>query len=144
MANWSSAAFSYVRKKPRIFRDATDRYGSVTIRRIRVNPWFLPASLFKMNTGSARDRAGQQGVLPAGAISGAPGVVMIGLNSGRRLRNPLGALGLLGGFGRRGCALRLRRCLLFATMFPLELLPQFALNAGMRRHDLAIRLCQSV
>ena len=44
----------------------------------------------------------------------------------------------------RGRMLRLRRCLLFATVFPLELLPQFALNAGMRRHDLAIRLCQSV
>jgi hypothetical protein len=40
----------------------------------------------------------------------------------------------------------LRRChrLLFATVFPLKFLPQFALNAGMRRHDLTIRLCQSV
>jgi hypothetical protein len=39
--------------------------------------------------------------------------------------------------------LRLRKRLLFATVFSLKLLPQFALNAGMRRHDLTIRLCQS-
>ena len=44
----------------------------------------------------------------------------------------------------RACVLRIRRRLLFTTVFPLKLLPQFALNAGMRRHDLAIRLCQSV
>jgi len=57
---------------------------------------------------------------------------------------PFGALGLLSRLGGRGRALRLRRSLLFATVFPLELLPQFALSAGMWRHDLAIRLCQSV
>ena len=38
--------------------------------------------------------------------------------------------------------LRLRHRLLFATVFPLKLLPQFALSAGMRRHYLTIRLCQ--
>jgi len=77
-------------------------------------------------------------------ISGAPGVVRIGITSGRRLRIPFGALGLLSRLGRRGRGLRLRRRLLFATVFPLEFLPQFALNAGMWRHDLTIRLCQSV
>ena len=40
--------------------------------------------------------------------------------------------------------MRLRHRLLFATVFPLEILPQFALSAGMRRHYLTIRLCQSV
>ena len=34
--------------------------------------------------------------------------------------------------------------LLFAAVFPLKLLPQFALNAGVRRHDFTIRLCQSI
>jgi hypothetical protein len=29
-------------------------------------------------------------------------------------------------------------------VFPLKLLPQFALSAGMWRHYLTIRLCQSV
>ena len=37
---------------------------------------------------------------------------------------------------------RLRHRLLFAMVFPLKLLPQFALSAGMRRHYLTIRLCQ--
>jgi hypothetical protein len=51
---------------------------------------------------------------------------------------------LLSRFWSWGAWLRLRLRLLFAMMFPLKLLPQFALSAGMRRHDLTIRLCQSV
>ena len=74
----------------------------------------------------------------------ASGFVMTSLTSGRCLRILFGVLGLISRLGRRGRGLRLRRRLLFATVFPLEFLPQFALNAGMRRHDLTIRLCQSV
>jgi len=77
------------------------------------------------------------------SMARAPGVVKIGPTSGCRLRIPFGVLGLISRFGSRGAWLRLRLRLLFATMFPLDLLPQFALNAGMRRYDLAIRLCQS-
>ena len=73
-----------------------------------------------------------------------PGVVKIGPTSGCRLQIPFGVLGLLSRFWSWGAWLRLRLRLLFAMMFPLKLLPQFALSAGMRRHDLTIRLCQSV
>ena len=58
--------------------------------------------------------------------------------------NTFGVLGLISRFVRSGALLRLRHRLLFATVFPLKLLPQFALSAGMRRHYLTIRLCQSV
>src|SRR5262245_16462101 len=96
-----------------------------------------------MKTGALE--TGRATRIPAArSISSAPGVNRIGITSGRRLRIPFGALGLLSRLGRSSRGLRLRRRLLFATVFPLEFLPQFALNAGMRRHDLTIRLCQSV
>ena len=74
----------------------------------------------------------------------ASGFVMTSLTSGRCLRILFGVLGLISRFVRSGALLRLRHRLLFATVFPLKLLPQFALSAGMRRHYLTIRLCQSV
>ena len=74
----------------------------------------------------------------------ASGFVMTSLTSGRCLRIPFGVLGLISRFGRSGALMRLRHRLLFATVFPLKLLPQFALSAGMWRHYLTIRLCQSV
>lgn len=69
--------------------------------------------------------------------------VKIGPTSGCYPRIPFGVLGLISKFGSRGAWLSLRLRLLFATMFRLKPLPQFALNAGMRCHDLTIRLCQS-
>jgi hypothetical protein len=51
---------------------------------------------------------------------------------------------LISKFGRSGALLRLRHRLLFATVFPLKLMPQFALSARMRRYYLTIRLCQSI
>lgn len=73
-----------------------------------------------------------------------PGFTLIGLSSGRRLRIPLGVLGLISRIRAHIGLLRLCGRLLFAAVFPLELLPQLALDAGMRRHDLTVRLCQSV
>jgi hypothetical protein len=70
--------------------------------------------------------------------------VMTSLTSGRCLRTPFGVLGLISRFVRSGALARLRQRLLFATVFPLKLLPKFALSAGMRRHYLTIRLCQGV
>ena len=72
-----------------------------------------------------------------------PGFVKIGQTSVCYPRIPFGVLSLISEFGSRGAWLRLRLRLLFATMFRLKLLRQFALNAGMRRHYLIIRLCQS-
>lgn len=77
-------------------------------------------------------------------LAAAPGFVEFGLTSGRRLRVPFGAFGLIGGVGSRLGRLRLSGHLLFAAVFSFKLLPQLALNAGMRRHDFAIRLCQSL
>ena len=68
----------------------------------------------------------------------APGDIMIEQTSGRRLGKPFGLLGLIGWL--RGPHLFGR--LLFAAVFPLKLLTQFALNAGMRSHNFTIRLCQ--
>ena len=72
-----------------------------------------------------------------------PGYVLIDLTLGRRFRIPFSILSLIGISAQIGI-LRLRGHLLFAAVFPLKLLPQFALNAGVRRHDFTIRLCQSI
>jgi hypothetical protein len=73
------------------------------------------------NPGARVIERSRQEFLPRSLDDLRSSVVKIGPTSGCRLRIPFGVLGLLSSF-----------------------VPQFALNAGMRRHDLTIRLCQSV
>ena len=94
----------------------------------------------KRQQAGVRGKISAHGRLPADA----PGVVIVSLTSGRCLRILFSILRLISRLGRRIGSLRLRSHLLLATVFPLKLLPQFALNAGMRRHYFTIRLCQSV